>query len=181
MVALLLIDIQNDYFPGGAMEVPGAEAAAGKASGILAAFREKSLPVIHIQHIAARRGATFFLPGTSGAGIHPSVSPIPDEPVFQKHFPNAFLQTPLLDHLRDGGVSRLVIAGMMTQMCIDSTVRAAFDLGFRCILACDACAARPVSFDGITVSADSVQAAFLAALDGLLAKVAPAEDLIACL
>lgn len=179
MVALLLIDVQNDYFPGGAMEVPGAEAAAGKASSMVATFREKSLPVIHIQHIAARRGATFFLPGTHGAEINASVEPVPGEPLFQKHFPNAFHQTPLLDHLRKGGISRLVISGMMTQMCIDSTVRAAFDLGFRCSLASDACAARPMSFDGITVSADSVQAAFLAALDGLFAKVAPAGELIA--
>ncbi|MDM7991807.1 MAG: cysteine hydrolase family protein [Candidatus Fermentibacter sp.] len=179
MVALLLIDIQNDYFPGGAMEVPDAETVAEKASGMVATFREKSLPVIHIQHIAARRGARFLLPGTHGAEIHVSVAPAPGEPVFQKHFPSAFHQTPLLDHLRGSGLSRLVIAGMMTQMCIDSTVRAAQDLGFRSSLASDACAARPMSFGGVTVSADSVQAAFLSALDGLFAKVAPAGELIA--
>lgn len=179
MVALLLIDIQNDYFTGGAMEVPGAEATAFTASSMLAFFRERSMPLIHIQHVAARRGATFFLPGTHGAEIHASVEPVPGEPVFQKHFPNAFHKTPLLDHLKGMDISRLVISGMMTQMCIDSTIRAAFDLGLRCSLASDACAARPMSFGGITVSADRVQAAFLSSLDGLFAKVATADDLIA--
>lgn len=177
-VALLLVDIQNDYFPGGAMEVVGAEAAASHAATLLAAFRAKSLPVIHIQHIAARPGATFFLPNTVGAEIHPSVCPMPGEPVFQKHFPNSFRQTPLLEHLRNENISRLVIAGMMTHMCIDTTTRAATDLGFACSLAHDACATRALSFNGVQVDAEHVQAAYLAALNGLFAKVGAASELL---
>ena len=177
--ALLLIDIQNDYFPGGAMEVVGANAAADQAAKMLAAFREKALPVIHIQHIAARPGATFFLPNTAGAEIHPSVQPRAGEPVFQKHFPNSFRETPLLEHLRKENISRLVIAGMMTHMCIDTTTRAAADLGFSCSLAHDACATRALSFNGHQVSAESVQAAYLAALNGLFAKTVSASELLA--
>jgi nicotinamidase-related amidase len=177
--ALLMIDIQNDYFPGGAMEVVGATDAAKHAATLLDAFRGKARPVIHVQHIATRAGATFFLPGTTGANIHESVRPDADEPVFQKHFPNSFRETALLEHLRDTKISGLVIAGMMTHMCIDTTTRAATDLGFACSLAQDACATRALSFDGVQVAAESVQTAYLAALNGLFAKVRPTRELCA--
>ena len=178
-IALLLVDIQNDYFPGGAQEVVGAEQAAAAAAALLAGFRDKSLPVIHIQHLATRPGATFFLPDTVGAEIRASVRPLPGEPVFEKHFPNSFRETPLLEHLRAKHISRLLIAGMMTHMCIDTTTRAAADLGFSCMLASDACATRSLTFNGIQVSAENVQAAYLAALNGLFAKVAPSRELLA--
>ncbi|MCL1980026.1 MAG: cysteine hydrolase [Proteobacteria bacterium] len=178
-IALLLIDIQNDYFPGGTMEVPGATEAATKAATLLAAFRDRSLPIIHIQHLAARPGATFFLPNTPGAEIHPSVRPLENEPVFQKHFPSSFNQTELLDYLQRENISQLLIAGMMTQMCIDTTVRAAVDFGFSCLVAHDACAARSLAFNGREVAAEDVQAAYCAALNGLFAKVLPADKLLA--
>jgi nicotinamidase-related amidase len=177
--ALLIIDIQNDYFPGGAMEVVGATTAANQAAKLLAAFRQKARPIIHIQHIATRAGATFFLPNTVGAKIHESVRPGPDEAIFQKHFPNSFRETGLLEHLRDAEISRLVIAGMMTHMCIDTTTRAAADLGFACSLAYDASATRTLSFNGVKVSAESVQTAYLAALNGLFAKVLTTSELCA--
>lgn len=176
--ALLIIDIQNDYFPGGAMEVVGAAPAASHAAKLLAAFRGKSQPVVHVQHIATRAGATFFLPGTEGAQIHESVRPASGEPVFQKHFPNSFRETQLLAHLRASDISRLVIAGMMTHMCIDTTTRAAADLGFACFLAHDACATRALSFNGVQVAAESVQTAYLAGLNGPFAKVAATGELI---
>jgi len=178
-IALVLIDIQNDYFPGGAMEVPGATAAAARAAELLAAFRDRSLPIVHIQHIAARPGATFFLPDTAGAELHPSVRPLAGEPVFQKHFPSGFRQTPLLAHLRQENISQLLVAGMMTQMCIDTTVRAAADLGFSCLVAHDACAARALSFNGREVAAQDVQAAYCAALNGLFARVRSVSELLA--
>lgn len=177
--ALMIIDIQNDYFPGGAMEVAGAEAASAKAADLIESFRLNRKPVIHIRHIAARPGATFFLPGTPGSEIHASVRPHPGEPVFQKNFPNSFRETDLLAHLRGAGITGLVIAGMMTHICIDTTIRAAADLGFKCFLAQDACAARSLSFNGICVCAESVQAAYLAAINGIFAKVMPAAELCA--
>lgn len=175
--ALLLVDIQNDYFPGGAMELVGSPEAALQAATLLQAFRRTGRPAVHIQHVATRPGATFFLPGTSGVEIHPSVAPLPGEAVFQKHFPNSFRETPLLEHLHGLGVTQLVVAGMMTHMCIDTTVRAAFDLGFQCLLAGDACATRDLARSGATVPAAQVQAAFLAALDGTFAKVLTADEL----
>ncbi|MRR18475.1 MAG: cysteine hydrolase [Deltaproteobacteria bacterium] len=176
--ALLLIDIQNDYFPGGKMELKGSAAAAAQAAKLLRSFREKALPVIHIQHIAARPGATFFLPDTAGVQIHKSAEPDSGETVIQKQYPNSFRETRLLEHLRENQISQLVIAGMMTQMCIDTTTRAACDCGFRCVLAHDACAAKALSFNGTHVSAEDVQTAFLAALDGLFAKVATVSEIL---
>ena len=175
--ALLIIDIQNDYFPGGAMELAGASEAAEQAARLLAAFRAKALPVVHIQHVSIRPGATFFLPGTAGMEIHESVRPLEGEAVFQKNFPNAFRQTPLLEHLRGAGITDVVIAGMMTHMCVDTSTRAAADFGFACSLAQDACATRALAFGGVQVSAANVQAAYLAALNGTFAKVAPAASL----
>ena len=177
--ALLIIDIQNDYFPGGAMENVGATQAAAQARLLLDAFRRKSLPVIHIQHLSTRPGATFFLPGTAGAEIHESVRPLNGESLFQKHFPSAFRETPLLEHLRKEKITGLAIAGMMTHMCIDTTTRAAADLGFSCQLAQDACATRALAFNGVQVPAQSVQAAYLAGLNGPFAKVMPAGEIAA--
>lgn len=175
--ALLIVDIQNDYFPGGAMELDGSAQAADRAGRLLRHFRQASKPVVHIQHLSTRPGATFFLPDTKGAEIHPSVAPIDGETVFRKNYPNAFRDTPLLEHLRQHRIDQLVIAGMMTHMCIDTTTRAAADLGFQCFLAHDACATRSLSFGGTTVPAAQVHAAFLAALNGAFAKVQPVEQL----
>jgi nicotinamidase-related amidase len=177
--ALLLIDIQNDYFPGGAMELVNSSLAAVKAGKLLQAFRQRALPIIHIQHISTRPGATFFLPDTVGVEIHESAAPAGGEAVFQKHYPNSFRETPLLAHLRDRQISQLVIAGMMTHMCVDSTTRAAADLGFQCVLAHDACATRALSFGNAAVSAEDVHTAFLAALNGLFAKVLSVEEICA--
>jgi nicotinamidase-related amidase len=176
--ALILIDLQNDYFPGGAMELAGSSAAVEKAARLLRAFRQKALPIVHFQHLSTRTGATFFRPDTPGVEIHSAVAPLPGETVFQKHFPSCFRETPLRQHLADHQISQLVIAGMMTHMCVDSTVRAAADLGFQCLLAHDACATRTLSFGGTTVAAEQVQAAFLAALQGLFARVQPVEEII---
>jgi len=176
--ALLIIDIQNDYFPGGTMTLEGAEAAAAKAAQLIAAFRKKSLPVIHMQHIATRPGATFFRPGTPGAEIHASVKPQGGETVIQKNFPNSFRETKLLEHLKSLNIANLTIAGMMTHMCVDTTTRAAADLGFACSLAHDACATKALSFNGVEVPAASVQVSYMAGLNGLFAKVQSTEDLL---
>jgi nicotinamidase-related amidase len=176
--ALLLIDFQNDYFPGGAMELEGSLEAGVQAGKLLRDFRRKALPVVHIQHVSKRQDATFFLPDTTGVLIHECVAPNKGETLFQKNYPNSFRETPLLEHLRLHRINRLVIAGMMTHMCIDTTTRAAADLGFRCLLAYDACATKALSFRGTTAPAELVQTAFLAALNGLFAEVVSVEEVL---
>ncbi len=176
--ALLLIDLQNDYFSGGNMELEGSLAASVMAGKILAFFREKNLPIFHIQHIATRPGATFFLSDTEGVKIHANVKPRAGEVIIQKSYPNSFRDTPLLDRLRDNGVDQVVVAGMMTHMCVDATVRAAFDYGFEVTVVHDACATRTLAFQDVTVSADQVQAAFLAALSVPYASVVNTEEFL---
>jgi nicotinamidase-related amidase len=177
--ALIIIDIQNDYFPGGRMELVGAEAAGLRAKEALACFRGHNLPVIHIRHLSTRPTATFFLPDTDGIEIHSSVAPLPGEAVFVKNFPNSFRETPLLGHLKGLGIERLALTGMMTSMCVDSTARAAFDLGFQNVLLHDAMATRDLSFGGATIPAAQVQGAFLAALGSVYGRVTSVAEFLA--
>lgn len=179
--SLLIIDIQNDYFPGGKNPLEGSPAAGQQARALLDYFRQAGLPVVHIQHLSTRPDASFFLPGTDGVEIHEDVRPLPGETIVQKHFPNSFRQTPLLERLHSLDVQRLVICGMMTHMCVDASVRAAVDLGLECLLAEDACATKPLIHAGEMVPARHVHLAILAALDKTYAKVAPAAELIAAL
>ena len=175
---LMLIDLQNDYFPGGSMELVGVGAAAANARRLLDEFRNKEKPVIHIQHIAAQAGATFFLPDSNGAQIHQQVVPQADEIVVVKHFPNSFRDTPLLGILKARNINEIIIGGAMSHMCIDATVRAAFDLGFTCRVAEDACATRNLTFKDKTIHASEVHAAFMAALSGSYATVRSTKAII---
>lgn len=178
---LMLVDLQNDYFPGGAMALVGIDSAARNARKLLVAYRQARLPVIHIQHLAVHAGATFFLPETAGVEINALVAPMDEELLIQKHFPNSFRETQLEATLRNSGIADLVICGAMSHMCIDATTRAAFDLGFNCTVAGDACATRDLTFEESTIAAPAVHAAFMAALDGTYAGVTPTRDLIAAM
>jgi len=175
---LILIDIQNDYFTGGNMELVGMEQAAHNAALVLQKSREEHLSIIHIQHISIRPGSTFFLPDTHGAEIHGSVAPLPGEIIIQKYFPNSFRDTDLLSILKKSGVESVVICGAMSHMCVDATTRAAFDFGFRCTVIEDACATRNLVFKGMTIEAGIVHAAFMAALSFPYAKVVSAYEFI---
>ncbi|GET23247.1 cysteine hydrolase family protein [Prolixibacter denitrificans] len=169
--ALLIIDIQNDYFDEGTMSLVGSVEASRNARLVLEKFREESLPIVHIQHIATRPTATFFLPDTPGAEIHENVRPLKNEKVIVKHFPNSFRETELLDYLKRNDITDLVICGMMTHMCVDSTTRAAKDFGFNITLIGDACATRDQEINGQVVKADEVHNSFLAALNYFYATV----------
>jgi len=175
--ALIVVDIQNDYFPGGAHPLVGPEAAAERARLLLDAFRASGETVVHVQHVWDEPDAPFMRPGTVGVEIHPSLAPAEGETVIRKAHPNSFLETGLEELLRGASVDSLVVCGMMTSMCVDATVRAASDLGFAVSVAHDACAAPNLVFAGREVPAADVHAAFLAALDGSYARVAAAEEL----
>jgi nicotinamidase-related amidase len=150
---LLLVDLQNDYFPGGKMALAAVTDAAANAARLLKAFRERNLPLIHIQHISTRPGAGFFLPDTEGVRINDRVAPRQHETVLTKSFPNSFRDTNLLEILKELDAGNLLICGAMSHMCIDATTRAAFDLGFTCRVAEDACATKDLAFRGRTIAA----------------------------
>ncbi|MYB89872.1 MAG: cysteine hydrolase [Proteobacteria bacterium] len=176
--ALLLVDIQNDYFPGGNMELVDMEAACENARKLLDRFRYQGLPTFHIQHIFKDSGPGFFLPDTTGVEIHESVEPLPGETVIHKRYPNSFRGTDLLEQLQQKEIKSLVICGAMSHMCVEATTRAAADNGFKCTVVQDACATRDVEFQGKTVAADDVHRTAMSALDFAYANVVDVGELL---
>ena len=168
--ALLIIDVQNDYFPGGANELARPFEAEKRIQALLAQSRACGRPVIYIQHFNPP-DETFFLEGTFGAEISERIRPADHEKVIVKRYPNSFLGTKLDDYLKSLQVDTLIICGMMTHMCVDTTVRAAMDHGYRVKLAADACATMDLELNGETIPAETVQKAFIAALDGVFATI----------
>jgi nicotinamidase-related amidase len=176
--SLVLIDLQNDYFPGGNFELVAIEKAAENARKLLQKFRDRQSSIVHIQHISKQPEATFFLPDTQGVEIHKSVAPKLDETVIVKHFPNSFRDTNLLHYLKESEVEEVVICGAMSHMCIDATTRAAFDFGFQCIVIEDACATRDLEYKGKIVKSAEVHGAFMAALAMPYAKVISTDEFV---
>ncbi len=176
--ALLLVDIQNDYFEGGLWPVAGMDAAARNAAILLAAAREAGQPVIHIQHAMPSADAPFFKPGTEGEKINARVAPKGDEAVVVKTRPSSFVGTDLDRILTDAGIRDLVICGAMSQMCIDSTTRDAADRGYAVTVAEDACGAKDVMFKGETVAAAQVHKVVMGALAAGFATVVPTSEAV---
>lgn len=176
--ALLVLEIQNDYFANGRVPLEKSLEASAKAQAILQAYREKKQHIVHVQHISTQPNAAYFLPCTKGAEFHPSVQPAKNEFIVKKHYPNSFKDTVLLNHLTKNKIDHLVICGMMTHMTIDATVRAAYDAGFTCTVLHDACAARQLEFNHVTIPVQEVHYAFLAALHPLYANVLSTDDFL---
>ncbi|HYW94977.1 MAG TPA: cysteine hydrolase family protein [Bacteroidales bacterium] len=162
--ALVLIDIQAFYFDTTKMPLVGREEAAQKAAEILDYFRKNNMPVIHVRH-------------EGGGDIRPEVSPVEGEKVIEKQQVNAFLGTDLLEYLRSMGITRLVLAGMQTHMCLEAATRAAADYGFHCTVISDACATRDLTYGDKTIKAEDVHYSTLATLE-VYAKVMTAEEFL---
>ena len=162
--ALLIIDIQDFYFPGGTVPLVNPEAASDKAAELLKLFRSQGLPVIHIQH-------------AGGSPVHKNVAPLPDEKVITKKEANSFKGTDLENYLTTLKIKRLVICGMQTHLCVEGTTRAAYDLGFKCLVVEDACATRNLKYGRRTIFANDVQACALTTLNGYYAWVIMTADL----
>lgn len=174
--AIILIDIQNDYFKGGRNELYRPEEAAENAARILDCYRINGCPVYHIQHINTREGATFFLPDTAGAEIHTNVKPLPGEKIFVKHAPNSFFDTGLADELLQKQIEQITVCGMMSHMCIDTTVRAARDFGFVATVIHDACTTKDLVWEQTVIPAETVHSTFMASLRGTFANVISTKD-----
>ena len=176
--ALIVVDIQNDYFPQGKWPLAGVDAAADNAARLIAAFREAGDPVIHIRHEFTSADAPFFTPGSEGAKLHPKVINRSDEPVVLKHFVNSFRETELQSILDEQGIKELVVVGSMSHMCVDGITRAAADLGYAVTVIHDACASRDLEFNGLTVPAAHVHAAFMSALGFAYASVVSTDEFL---
>lgn len=170
--ALIVIDIQNDYFENGAIPLHKPIEASLNAAKIINDFRVKKLPIAHIQHISSNPELMpIFIDGTNGVEIHDNVKPLDNEKVIKKFYPNSFRETDLLDYLKSNNIDEVVIVGMMTHMCIDATTRAAFDFGYKCTVIADACASKDLEINGNIVKANDVHNAFLSALAFFYAKI----------
>lgn len=176
--ALLLIDIQLDYFEGGAFPLDPVqrERAVETAAHLLAVARQSGTRVIHIQHESTLRLAPFLRKGTPGTQIHPRLTPVEGETVISKTYPNSFRQTHLEAMLREEGIERLVVGGMIAWMCVQSTVRAASDLGFEVHLVADMVASRGFTSRGLPLDADCTLATALYPLFWRFAKETTPEE-----
>lgn len=173
---LILVDIQNDYFKGGKYELVNPEQAATQANKILEFFRKHELPIYHVRHISMSPDAAFFKPDTAGADFYNKCRPSGEEEIIIKHRPDSFYGTNLKEKLEEKGIENLVVCGMMTHMCIDTTVRSANRNGYPVELIEDACATRNLEWRGSMVPAEQVQNAYMAALNGSFAKVYKADE-----
>lgn len=159
---ILVVDLQNEYWPAGNYALDGIETAAANAARVMDHARAKGDLVVNIRHEMPE--GPLFVPGTAGADINDAVRPAPGEPVITKNFPNSFRDTGLSEFLKEKGIEDVVVIGAMSHMCVDATVRAANDLGYNTTTIHDACATRDLDFDGITVPAAQVHAALMSAL-----------------
>lgn len=164
--ALILIDIQEFYFPGGAVELVEPEKAGEQAQKVLKYFRENNGLVIHVRHD--------FQPG---GDIHQLVAPLDGEKIVTKSEVSCFNGTGLDDYLKSKHIKNVVLAGMQTHMCLEGGTRAAYDLGYRCTVIHDACATRDLKFGDKLVKAADVHASTLATLNSY-ARVISADELL---
>lgn len=175
--AILVVDLQNEYWPTGNFSLVGIEAAAANAARVMAHARESGDLVVNIRHEIP--GGPIFVAGTEGAQINEAVLPQGDEPVITKNFPNSFRETGLDDLLKQNGIEEVVVVGAMSHMCVDATTRAANDLGYRTVTIHDACATRDLEFRGITTPAAQVHAALMAALAFMYGEVIDTDQFLA--
>jgi nicotinamidase-related amidase len=176
--ALVVIDIQQFYFEGGLVPLTGSLEAAAQARKVLEAFRARALPIFHVRHVPKSVAIVDGEPADAQYRIRPEVKPAAGEKVISKRFANSFRETDLLESLRRNGITRIVIVGMQTHMCVEAASRAATDLGFDVVVAHDACATRPLEFGGRTVPADMVHAGALAAINGTYGRVVSVAALL---
>lgn len=132
--------------------------------------KEQKYEIFFIQHISTREGATFFLPNSEGVKLHTRFD-VSVSTVVQKNYPNSFRETTLQEKLQEKGIKDIIICGAMSHMCVDTTVRAAFDLGYNVELISDACATKDLVFHGETIRAKDVHSTFIASLDGVFCEV----------
>lgn len=165
--ALLLIDIQNVYFVPGELRLYRPHQAAKKAAILLEKFRREGKPVIHVKH-----HFKMF------SNIHKSVAPAKNETIIEKEYPSSFLGTALNEYLQKIDIEKIVVAGMMSHMCVDTTVRACQDYGYEVVVIEDACATKDLQFCEKRIDAETVHAVFMASLEGMFAKVMKLEEYV---
>ncbi|MFK4445387.1 nicotinamidase-related amidase [Caballeronia udeis] len=174
---LLLIDLQKaiDHPDWGVRNNPSAE---NEISRLLARWRTENWPVWHVRHDSSEP-ASHYRPGQPGNDFKPEAAPLHGEPVIAKRTNNAFIGTGLEQRLREGGHTSLVVAGVITNNSVETTVRMAGNLGFNTYLVADGCFTfGRLDWNGQARSADEVHAMSLANLHGEYCTVVSAAELL---
>lgn len=176
--ALIIVDVQREYFPGGKLALYEPEKTLVRIQKVLQFFQAQEWPVYFIRHVSTKENAAIFLPGTAGVELHPALMPRAGETILDKHFPNSFFGTGLRERLAAQEIRHIVVCGMMTHMCIDTTVRAAQNDGFTVTLLEDACTGTTLKWNGETVSYPTVHAVMMASINGTFATVEKTESFL---
>jgi len=177
--ALIVIDLQNDYFCGGKMELQNIDESLIQTNKLIKYAREENYKIYFVQHFATNDDATFFVPDTNGVELNKNLD-IQDDMIIEKNYPNSFRDTKLKEELDKENINELIICGAMTHMCIDTTVRAGFDLGYKITVANDACATRDLLFKEKIIKAQDVQYSFMSALGSVFCEVKETEQILIC-
>jgi nicotinamidase-related amidase len=171
--ALVLIDFQNEYFDG-KLPLPDALPAARNAARLVAWADRLGMPVFHVQHVNGAGGA-LFAAGGHAVQIHPLLAPAPRHRIVTKDRVASFAGTDLHAQLQALGINTLVVAGLMTHMCVSTAVREARSFGgasYKVVVAADACATRDIAdWSGHVVGHADLHRANLTALQDNFADV----------
>lgn len=176
--AVIVVDIQNEYFADGKLPLVNIEQAAANAARVIDSARQNQDLLVHIHHELPDPNAPLFTPGTDGVNIHESVAPKGDELVILKNSPNSFLNTNLKASLDAASIEEVVVIGAMSHMCVEATSRAASDFGYKVTVLEDACATMDLEFNGVTVPAAQVHATAMAALGFAYASIQSVADYV---
>ena len=175
--ALIIIDLQNDYFKNGTIELQGIDKALIQTNKLIKYAREKEYKIYFVQHFSTKEGATFFVPNTTGVALHQNLD-MQNDMIIKKNYPNSFRDTTLQNELQKESIKNLIICGAMTHMCIDTTVRAGFDLGYKIELVSDACATKDLIFEDEVVKAKEVQNSYMSALGSVFCEVKDTYNIV---
>jgi nicotinamidase-related amidase len=174
--ALVVIDIQREYFEGGKLYLPDGQPALMRAKKLVAFADAQRIPVFHVQHVGPAGGPLFARDG-AGVEFHHEIMPAPHHRVVQKTSPSSFVGTDLDELLKARGIQTLLICGLMTHMCVSTTARDARPRGYRAIVAGDACATRDIDgWDGGVVAHAALHRAALTAVSDSFAEVMSTEQ-----
>lgn len=179
--ALIIVDIQNDYFPDGKLPTFQPVQTAEACAQLIKKFRAEEKEVVFIKHIvdeAHRESHPFFIPGSHGAEIHDLVKPLPSEKIIVKHQVSAFVNTDLKEYLVSKGVKKLIVVGMMIHNCVNATVYSGVDEGFHCIVVEEAANTMDQKLHDKVIKAEQIKESFLTGIQFVYSKVYKLQDVL---
>ncbi|GAA5800286.1 Isochorismatase-like protein [Helicostylum pulchrum] len=179
--ALIVVDVQNDYFPDGKLPTWNPVETAEACAKLIQKFRQEGKEVVFVKHVmkdSQAKSYNFLIKGTDGAEIHDSVKPLPTEKIVTKHEVSGFVGTDLKEYLTSKGVKKLVVVGMMIHNCVNATVYSGVAEGFPCIVVEEAVNTMDQPYDGELVKAQDIKKAFLTGIQFGFSTVYKLQDVL---